>query len=384
VTLTITRLIVFPVLIAGCGTIPRDTTAPPAPVAVSLAPVQLISLPSTFEAGGAVRARLTAPIASRIMTPVLEVHVRAGDRVRRGAPLVTLDGREAAANRTRAAAVLTGSVESVLGAQAALRSAEAAVTLARATHDRIRALHDTRSATTQELDQAVSALESADAQLGGARANLAAALAAQEAAQAGSEGAMVVGSYSVLAAPFDGVVTERSVDPGAMAIAGVPLLTIEDATSLQLEVALDEAHATRVAAGQTADVQLGDTASPDAWIQAKVSEVSRLDPASHSFLVKLDLPIQTRARSGSFGRARFVGSVRQTLAVPASAVVRRGQLTFVFTVDTDGRARLQPVSPGVATRDRLEVLAGVREGDRLVTSPPPSLADGARVTGARP
>jgi hypothetical protein len=88
-------------------------------------------------------------------------------------------------------------------------------------------------------------------------------------------------------------------------------------------------------------------------------------------------------RSGLFGRARFVGPARQTLTVPASAVVRRGQLTFVFTVDSENRARLRAVSPGITDGDRLEVLAGLRANDIVITNPPPSLTDGAATTGSR-
>jgi hypothetical protein len=61
-------------------------------------------------------------------------------------------------------------------------------------------------------------------------------------------------------------------------------------------------------------------------------------------------------------------------------VVRRGQLTFVYTVDADGRARLQPVSPGAEADDRIEILAGIREGNRVIADPPAELSDGARVT----
>ena len=115
-----------------------------------------------------------------------------------------------------------------------------------------------------------------------------------------------------------------------------------------------------------------------------LAAIARVDAVSHSFLVKIDLPSKTAVRSGVFGRARFDGPSRRTLAVPASAAVRRGQLTFVYTVDAAGRARLQPVSPGSVAADRLEILAGVREGDRVVSNPPASLANGARVTGGRP
>jgi RND family efflux transporter MFP subunit len=373
------------VLTTGCAAPPQRAEQAAPPIVVSTVAAQFAELASSFEAGGIVRARSTAAIASRMMAPILEVHVRPGDHVRRGAPLVTLDSREVAANRSRAAAAFASAVEVAHAAESDVRSAQAAVVLARATHDRIRTLHDKRSATPQELDQAVSALDAADAQLSGARARLAAAIAARDAAQSASEAAVIMSSYAVLAAPFDGFITERSVDPGAMAAPGTALLTIEDATAFRLEVALDEARATHVARGQTADIQVGDAGSSNHWTgAARVSEVARLDPASHSFLVKLDLPDGPSLRSGLFGRAHFAGPTRQTLVIPTSAAVRRGQLTLVYTVAADSRAKLQPVSPGAETRERIEILAGIREGDRVITNPPVALSDGAPVTGGRP
>ena len=200
------------------------------------------ALASSLEAGGVVASRTTAVIASRIMAPVAAVHVRAGDRVRRGAPLVTLDGRELDANRARAIATLASAAESQLAAESELRSAQAALTLARATHDRIRTLHDQRSATPQELDQAVSALDVADAQFKQAQAHRSAANAAHDAARAASDAAGIANSYATLSAPFDGVVTERAVDPGSMANPGTPLVTLEEGTAFRVEVSLDESR----------------------------------------------------------------------------------------------------------------------------------------------
>jgi multidrug efflux pump subunit AcrA (membrane-fusion protein) len=378
-------LIVVATLSAGCAAPAERGDQAAAPIPVSIVPAQLGDMASSFEAGGVVRARTTAAIASRIMAPILEVHVRPGDRVRRGAPLVTLDGREAAANRARAAAAVTGAVEAAGAAESDVRAAQAAVVLARATADRVRTLHGKRSATPQELDQAVSALDASEAQLTAARARLAAAAAGRDAAQAASDAAAITTSYAAVVAPFDGVITERSADPGGMATPGLPLLTIEDATAFRLEVALDEARASRVSVGQDVAVELGDANLPDRWTgTGRIGEVARIDPAAHSFLVKIDLPAAASMRSGVFGRARFAGPARQAIVIPASAAVRRGQLTFVYTVGADGRAKLQPVSPGAAAGERLEILAGLREGERVVASPPAALADGAAVTGGRP
>ena len=382
---TFPSVVAIAALSAGCGAPPGGVQPAASPVAVTTVQAQLASVESSFEAGGVVRARSTAAIASRMMAPILQVHVRPGDRVRRGAPLVTLDSREATANRSRAAAATASAVEAARVAESDVRSAQANVVLARATHGRIRTLHDKRSATPQELDQAVSALDAADAQLNGARARMAAAAAARDAALAASESAAIATSYAVLTAPFDGLVTERSADPGAMAAPGVPLLTIEDASAFRLEVAVDEARATHVTVGQTVDVRIGDAQAAHFWTgAARVGEIARLDPASHSFVVKLDLPAAPAPRSGVFGRARFAGPARQALVVPAAAAVRRGQLTFVYTVGADNRARLQPISPGVETGERIEVLAGIREGDRVITNPPAALSDGTPVTGGRP
>jgi multidrug efflux pump subunit AcrA (membrane-fusion protein) len=318
-------------------------------------------------------------IASRILAPVAAVHVRPGDRVRQGAPLVTLDAREIRAATAQASASLASAVDAVRAAESDSRAAESGLRLARASHDRIKTLHDKRSATPQELDQAVAALDAAEAQLAGARARAAAATSARDAAQASLHASEIGVSYTVLSAPFDGVVTERRVDPGSMAVPGAPLLMLDDPTAFRLEVQADEARAARIRTGQTADVRL-DSGPPGEWTTGTVVEVARIDPASHSFLVKVDVPVDSHMRSGLFGRARFTGPSRRALTIPSSAVVRRGQLTFVFAVDADGLARLRPIMTGSMAAERVEALAGVQAGDRVVLNPPPALSDGARIT----
>jgi RND family efflux transporter MFP subunit len=369
-------------LAVGCGAPPPehapDAAAPP--VTAALARAETIELPSSFDAGGTVRARTTAAIASRILAPVVEVRVRAGDRVRSGTVLISLDGRAIAADRARSEASLASAVEGARAAEAEVQTAESAAALARTTLQRVRTLREKRSATEQELDQAVSAADAAQAQLHSARARSQAANAAREAARAASEGAAISGSYATLTAPFDGVVTMRSVDPGSMAAPGVPLLTIDDARAYRLEVPLDESRAVQVRSGQQAEVEITG-ASGSERMSGHVTEIARIDAASHSFLVKIDLPANPQLRSGAFGRARFAGPARRALTIPSSAAVRRGQISFVFVVDDRGRARIQPVSLGAELPERVEVLAGVREGERVVVSPPATLHDGGRVAG---
>jgi RND family efflux transporter MFP subunit len=370
-------------LASACATpAPTARTAEAQPMAVSLGTAAVTDLAAPFEAGGIVRARATAVIASRILAPVAEVLVRPGDRVRHGAPLVRLDAREINAAGERATAALAASRQSADAAAAEVRAADANLRLARLTRDRIAALHATRSATPQELDQADATLNAADAQLSAAAARAAAANASRDEAQAAVRSSQIAASYTVLTAPFDGLVADRSVDPGTMATPGAPLVILEDPSAFRLEVRVDEARVPLVSVGTKSDVSLGETA-PAVWIEGRVVEIARLDATSHGFVVKIELPSTARVRSGQFGRARFQGAARRTLTVPAAALVRRGQLTFVFAADADGRVRLRPVSVGADEAGRVEVFAGVTDGDRLVTDPPASLADGGRITGDR-
>lgn len=375
---------------AGKPEVPPPQALPPASVTTDM--VTTTEWPSLYEAGGIVRARLSTPVASQLMATVTAVHVRVGDRVRRGAPLVTLDARDVLANQQRAAAGVTAAQESASAAAADEAAAEANLTLARVTHERIAGLASRKSATPQELDQAVAALASADAQLRSARARRAAADAGREGARAASVAADTGATYAQLTSPFDAVVTQRDVEPGALATPGTPLLVIEDPANQRLEVHVDESRAAWVTPGQSVELSLDEQASTTtrAWTLARVAEVDRLDPASHTFTVKVDLPSTHTARSGSVGRVRVTGATRAALTVPDAALVRRGQLTFVFAVDASGTARLRAVSTGATQRGRTEILAGLVANDTVVVSPPPSLVDGqpvhatASASGGRP
>jgi len=361
----------FTVAVAGlagaCSSAP-PAAAPAAPqIDATVAHATMADFPSRFEAGGVVRAKLTASVSSRVLAPIAEVRVRAGDRVRRGQPLVVLDGRDLQAS----------------AAQAGEQAAAAGLTLARATHDRIAALVARRSATAQELDEAVAGLSGAEARVAGTKAQAAEAAAGLDAARAGSEGATITASYAVLTAPFDGIVAERSVDPGSVAAPGVPLLTVEDTSAYHLEVRLDEARAAGLAVGQPADIRLESTGGGEGtWIPGRVIEVARVDAAAHSFTAKIECPPGHDYRSGLFGRARFTTGTRQALVAPAGALVRRGQLTFVYAVTGEGLARLRAVSIGQTAGDLAEIIAGVSPGDAIVVNPPAAMTDGVRVRNA--
>jgi RND family efflux transporter MFP subunit len=364
---------------AACGASPDHAPPPDAKaVDVTVDRAGLSSMPSLVESGGVLVSRQTAVIASRVMAPIARVTVQPGERVRRGQVLVELDAAEAAAQAARARAGLEGARASARAAVSDREAAEAGVTLARASHARIARLHADRSATAQELDEATAALKQAEARLATAAAHADATDRSIEAAAAGSRAADIAQSWNVLTSPLDGIVAARTADPGSMASPGQPLLVVEASGAWQMEVRVDASRAAGLSVGQAATVRV-DGGAADAWVTGRVSEIARVDPAAHSFVVTVDLAPNPAWRSGLFGRARFEGPGVERLSVPADAVVARGQLTFVYVVGADDHARLRSVSLGESVNGRIEVLAGLTAGDRIVVRPAPGLADGAKV-----
>lgn len=372
---------------AGCGaheSPAREASRAPLDVQVGQALVRSVSRP--LEAGGVVRARTTATLVSRIVAEVHAVLVQPGDRVKAGQPLIRLDARDLAAGQARAQAGLAAAEQAARAAVTARDGADAGLALASATHRRLAELRAKNSATPHELDQAVSGLKGAEAQALGAQAGVRQAEAGVEAARAALSSASVAVSWATITAPFDGIVTEKMVEPGNMASPGVPLMTVEDTRGFRLEVRVDESRAAAIDREKPVPVILDSADSPSGSapaLEGTISEFSRaLDPGSHAFLVKIDLPARSGVRSGMFGRARFAGPQTDALLVPPTAVVQRGQVSAVFVVGSD-RASLRLVQVGSATEAGTELTAGVEAGERVVVAPPPGLVDGAPVREVR-
>lgn len=372
-------LAVLGLMAQGCGAPSRSSSQEgdtAAPIAVRTAVVAETEITDTFEAGGVVESRTAAVVAARVMAPIAAVRTTAGERVRAGQVLVELDGRDLTAGARSAAAAATETRDGAAAAEADARAAEAALALARATHGRIAGLHAKGSATAQELDEATAALAAGEARAAGATARARQSQAAIERAAAASEAATATAAFLRVTAPFDGLVTETLVEPGSMAIPGLPLVRLEDPRSYRLKVRLDESRIRQVRPGAPIDVQMDGPDGQPTNVAGTVVEVSRaVDAGSRSFLVEIDLDGAPGLRAGAFGRARIPGAVRRGLSVPAEALVRQGQVTSVFVVDGPvARLRLVRVAG-------TEVLAGLTAGESVVLAPPPDLTDGRSIAG---
>jgi len=185
----------------------------------------------------------------------------------------------------------------------------------------------------------------------------------------------VARSYAVIEAPFAGVVTAKSVDPGSLAVPGAPLLTIER-EGYRLEASVEESKLAAIRLGLAASIKLDGI---ERTFDSHVSEiVPAVDAASRAYIVKIDLPTVPGVRSGQFGRAVFTLGSREVLAVPTTAVIDRGQLASVFVAD-NRVARTRLITVGTRTAKEIEVLSGLNAGEQLIFPVPQGLSDGTRV-----
>jgi multidrug efflux pump subunit AcrA (membrane-fusion protein) len=370
----VTATLLINAALTGCSARPAAAASSHAaePISVTVAEAAMTDVASAIEAGGVVQARTTATITSRILAPVREVRVSPGDRVREGQTLIVLDGDDLAAGARAARAAALAAEQGAKAAAAELSGAEAGLALARASHDRIAGLEAKRSATAQELDDATATLRSAEARVAGASARALQAASAVDSARAAGDQASTTDSFTRIAAPFDGTITAKMVEPGNMAPPGMPLLRLEDTDGFRLEVHVDESRVGLIRSGDMVAVFLGTAAAP---ITGTVSEVSRaVEADARAFLVKIALPGVRGIRSGEFSKARLAGAPRRALTIPSTAIVRRGQLTSVFVVERSiARMRLVSLSGS-------EVLAGLTESERVILSPPASVTDGRPVS----
>jgi len=349
-------------------------------------------LDNFYEATGTIRSKTTSVVSSRIMGSIIAIHVREGDRVRVGQILIEIDSRDATAQLQKA----QGGIREAEGAldeiernlqatESGKAAAEASLALAASTYNRYKALMERRSVSPQEFDEVQAKYKVAYAEAERATRMLSALVARKnqvlakiDQAKADVVNAQVYASYGRVASPMNGIVTAKQSEVGAMAAPGAPLLTLEDDSHYRLEASVEESQIRSILVSDQVQVRID--ALGDEELSGTVSEiVPTADPASRSHTVKIDLPAQPTIRSGSFGRARFSGSQKQAITIPRRAITERGQLVSVFVVDDSGMARQRLIRTGKAYGDRVEVLTGLSDGERIVTDGVEAVSDGSRV-----
>jgi RND family efflux transporter MFP subunit len=346
----------------GCGK-KVESAVQSRPVKVQGATVSVLAaeaIPEVQEAVGTVKARNSAVISARLAGSVTAVYAREGDRVAKGKVVAAIDAAESGA----AAAGATSGVEE---AARALEEARSRRRLADATFDRYRKLFAEQAVTRQEFEVRQSEQEVAAEGVARAEAKL-------KQARYAAQGASVVAGYGKVTSPLAGIVVAKQVEAGQTVFPGTPLFTVEGDGGYRLEVAAPETLLGKVKPGDQVGIDV-----EGAPATGRVAEIVPLiDPGSRTFTVKIDLPAKG-LRSGRYGKALFRTGAREGIAVPAAAVVTRGALTSVWAVSADGIARLRLIKVGKTLGDRVEILTGLRPGDRIVTAGTDKVTDGVKV-----
>jgi RND family efflux transporter MFP subunit len=312
---------------------PSERTAPP--VMGTTYTVRDTIVQASFDAAGIAAPLQQATLSTKLMGTVTAVLVKEGDLVSAGQPLVRIDARDLSAKGAQVAA-------SVAEAEAMHRDAVTQT-------GRIRSLYADSAATRAQLDAAETGLARAEAGLRAARA-------------ARAELAAVT-SYSVIRAPFGGMVTRRFVDAGAFAAPGAPLLTIQDASQLRITASATPDVAGEIRRGQALTATIEGRPVP--------AVVEGVIPAAAGNLYSVNALVPNPQRAilaGSTAILMLPTGERRTLVVPSAAVRREGDLTGVM-LRTEGGDELRWVRLGVAAGEMTEVSAGLRAGDQVVVPP---------------
>jgi len=397
------RTVVGALLLSFCGILGscrgdrHDAVSTPPPSASLKAKVETISQSAvgvSYEAVGTVRSKAVTAIRSKLVAHVVAVHAREGSVVKIGDPLVELDDREVAAQAQKAEGGLTearNALEEVSRAVDAAASAQVAAAankdLANATYERYKGLLDNNAVSRQMFDEAQARQRAAEAEaqragdmLRSTTARKGESKARIEQANAEVANSRVALSFTKITAPVNGIVRRKTVEVGDLVSPDATLFELENNEQYRLEASVDEAQFGRVHVGDQGVAVLDGLG---AELPGAIGEiVPAADPASRTFVVKLDLPKDERLRSGMFGRLRLSFGQKEILTVPKSAIIERGQLVGVYALTGDNVARLRLIKTGKSYGDRIEVLSGLNAGESIVVENVAEVTDGRRIEGS--
>lgn len=309
------------------------------PQPVTTAVAERSELHETVHLDGVIEAVQQSTVSAQTSGTVQSLPFDVDDSVAAGELIVQLEDSE---QRSR-----------LRQAQAGLEEAEAALVDARQRFERIEAVHERGLVSRQEFDQA--------------RNNLAAARARVERASAAVSEAQEQLSYTRVVAPYGGILTERHVEVGEAVNPGQPLLSGLSLEQLRVVVDLPQKYAELARTERQAQVTLAD---------GRVLETGEMtfypyaNPQTHTFRLRMRLSEPNGSLfPGMLVKVSVPVATREALWVPFSSLIQRSELRAVFVLDDQDQPRLRQVRTGARDNGRLEILAGLSEGERVVTNP---------------
>jgi RND family efflux transporter MFP subunit len=333
----------------------REALAAAIPTVVTVKPHSGPSS-NTLVLPGSVQAFYEAPIYARTSGYLKVWYTDIGANVKKGQLLAEIDTPEVD--------------QQLRQAEADLGTARANYELARITNERWQGLLATQSVSQQDADQRAG--------------DAAAKKAAQQSASANLARLHDLESFKRVVAPFDGVVTQRNTDVGALINAGQTpgnaLFRVADTHRLRIYVSVPQPYAAEVVPGLSATLELTD--HPGKQYPASVTSTAHaLDAVSRTLQVELQIDNpKGELLPGSYAQVTFkLPASVNTLRVPVNAVLFRGNNLQVAVLDANHHVHLKTITEGRDFGTEIEVLSGISADDTLVINPPDSIGEGAEV-----
>jgi RND family efflux transporter MFP subunit len=343
--------------------------------------VEHTSSNSELQLPGNIQAVTEAPILARADGYVIHRMVDIGDRVRAGQPLAEIEAPELDQQILQAKATLQQSQAALEQAVANEQQGKANLELARITANRWTQMAAKGVATRQENDQYQAQYAALTANVQALEKAVAAARSSIAAAEANVARLNEVQSYRVVKAPFDGVVTLRNVDVGALVNTGTTLLfRIAQTGTLRIYVNVPQTYAGAVRPGQKAQLSVSNL--PGRRFTGTVARTANaLDPNSRTMLVEVQVPNTDGALlPGMFAQVDLSSPRKDApFLVPDDALIIRADGPQVAVVRPDQTVHLQKIEIGRDYGDRLEVASGLQEGDRVIVNPSDAAREGVKV-----
>ncbi|MCC5601901.1 efflux RND transporter periplasmic adaptor subunit [Nostoc favosum] len=364
------------------------------PLRVKTAIARLQSVETKRVLTGTVEPVETVNLTSRVTGKVRQLAVQEGDRVKTGDTLVVIDVADIQAQSGQALAGVNMAQSNYQTAQAQwrearaqLQEAEAELADARLEQQRMAMLRSEGAVSQQVLDKANTRVQMTQARIQQIQAGISQAQATMNQARAQVKQSQAQVSqvsanlnYGKITAPFNGTITRKHAEVGAMAGPGQQLVTLESSDRLRFSTQVPESLIVQVTQGQPVSVRL------DALNRSVLGAVSQIipsaDPKTRNFEVKVALNKVSGMIPGMFGRLQLADGAAATfgeriaLVIPKSAIIKQFGVTGVFKIDDKDRAIFQPITTGKTQNFEIEVFSGLKAGNRLVLEPTDNLKEG--------
>ena len=352
----ITILTISSLLLVACGKENKEALVNEPAIAVKVSGISENNNSPFVTASGKIEAENSANLSTRMMGFVTKIHVQVGQKVNAGQLLVSINNSDLQAKKAQV--------------DASILQATAGYNNAKKDYDRFVNLFKQQSASQKELDDMTARYEMAKAGLEGAK-------------QMRNE-VIAQFSYSNITAPFSGVVTNTFVKEGDMANPGMPLVSVEGASRLQVTAMVSENDIATIKKGMAVNVLVK---SSNKNVNGKVSEVSSsATNTGGQYLVKINLDkTDASILSGMFVNVQFpVANKVETksnemVLIPETALVKQGQLSGIYTVGTGNVAILRWLRIGKTFGNQVEVLSGLSATENYIVSADGKLYNGVKV-----